>query len=541
MVEATSKSGTAELQTRIFTIAMLLEEIRRGAVRIPRFHRAFRWTDEDRRLLLDSVQMGVPIGALLLARGQAPADRVVLGGYTVDAPAVPDALWVIDGQQRLTTLAMTLLEANSGAYSPVFFDLEANRFVIGERRREPLPTWVPAHLLSSFSALLRWLHESALSDTLWDRAEAIALRIRDSAVPVYIVPYHGQDDGFLETVLLRINRSGRAPEGHETLRPVRDGDSGEKRPIDRVRDDLAQLGFGMFDLPIIERTAIAVLGGDPGRSLEEQVDWAQQDGPALFNRVSSSLACTIEFLANDVGVPHGALLPDTGALFTLARFFSIHRNPHERNRELLARWFWRATMSGALTLDDRADRQRWLAISSGDGADEHAAVQSLLKLLPRVDEGDLPTYLQAHGRDAARSDIELLAMYALGPRWLAGEDKGLQVFISSLIEDKRLPFLWQIVEPESEVEKTSALFLLHPSVAIETLRAAPPDAALLATHAIAPQAFQALLSGDVKQFIARRTFALVSHLRAFLRERAALAPADRDRPPLDAYFNEESA
>ena len=67
------------------------------------------------------------------------------------------------------------------------------------------------------------------------------------------------------------------------------------------------------------------------------------------------------------------------------------------------------------------------------------------------------------------------------------------------------------------------------------------DAELLGTHAIDALAFQALAAGDTHQFCARRTAALVAHLGAFLKDRAALAPKDRDRPPLDAYFGEESA
>lgn len=541
MREATSTLGTTELEIKTFSIAMLLDAVRRGTLRIPRFPRAFRWTDEDRRLLLDSVQMGVPIGAFLLARGQAPADRVMLGGYTVDAPAIPDALWVVDGQQRLTTLAMTLLESNPGAYAPIFFDLEENRFVLGARRHEPLPTWIPTHILSSFSALLRWLRESMLPDELGDRAETMARRLREYTVPVYIVPYDPRDERLIKDTFLRINRRGRALENHEIFQVLHTSVSGEKGPIDRVRDDLAQLGFGAFEPRVIERTAIAVLGGDPGRSLQDQVDLAQEDVPALFDRVSSSLASTIEFLANDVGVPHSDLLPYTGALFTLARFFSIHPRPHARNRELLSRWFWRGVLSGAHKSDNRTDRPGWQAIPSGDGADEHAAVQSLLRLLPRVDEKDLPTGLQPYRCDVARVHIELLAMYALGPRWLVGEDKGIEVSISSFTEDDKATFPWQIVEPESGAEKTSALFLLHPRALVAVLRADPPDAALLATHAIDPLAFQALLAGDAKQFIARRTAVLTSQLRAFLRERAALAPMDRDRPPLDAYFSEEGA
>ena len=189
------------------------------------------------------------------------------------------------------------------------------------------------------------------------------------------------------------------------------------------------------------------MGGDPGRSLQDQVGASLEGVPALFDRVSSSLALAIEFLANDAGVPHVTLLPYTGALFTLARFFSIHPKPHARNRELLSRWFWRGTLSGDHKTDNRTDRPRWQAIVSGEGANEHAAVQSLLRLLPRLDESDLPTGLHSYRRNVARVDIELLAMYALGPRLLVGEEEGLEVPVSALIEAGTPPFPTQIMDP----------------------------------------------------------------------------------------------
>lgn len=539
MREEPSPLGSGELETKTFSVATLLEAIRKGRVRIPRFQRGFKWNDEDRRLLLDSLQDGYPVGTLLLARSEAPADRIVLGGYAVEVPAVSDALWVVDGQQRLSTLAMALLEDHAGVHRPIFFDLEKNHFVLGVRRRAPPPSWLPTHVLSSSSALNRWLRESSMPDELSDRADDIARRIREYTLPAYLVPYDGHDDTLLKQIFARINRRGRALESYEVFQALHAGVQGGKGPIDRVRDDLVQLGFGAIDPRHIERTAIAVMGGDPGRSLEAQVQGSPEAVPALFDKVATSLSRTIAFLAEDAGVPHIDLLPYTGALFTLARFFSIHPKPHARNRELLGRWFWRGTLSGDHKTDNRTDRPKWQAIDQ----DEHGSVQRLLHLLPAVDANDLPAGLHPYRRGVARVDIEIVAMCGLGPRFLVGEERGLEVPVSTLLAaGEALPTL---IAPHangsSELEKTCALFIMHPAVTLDDLRPQTADVDLLASHGIDPVAFTALLGGDVAQFQARRTEALLRNLRAFLTERAALKPADRDRLPLDAYFGEEGA
>jgi hypothetical protein len=525
--------GATELETKTFSVSKLLEAIRTGRMRIPRFQRGFRWSDEDRRLLFDSLQAGYPIGTLLLARGEAPQGKVTLGGYSIDVPAVPDALWVVDGQQRLSTLATALLEDNSGAYRAIYFDLEQQRFEIGTRRRTPPPHWVPVHMLSSSSTLNKWLREQAMRDEISDRADEISRRIREYTLPAYLVPYDGKNDALLKQIFARINRRGKALESYEVFQALHTSIQGAKGPIDRVRDAMAELGFGPLDPRQVERAALAVAGADPGGSLESDV--AASEVPALFDKVSHSLAAAIGFLANDAAVPHVELLPYGGTLPLLARFFAVHPSPHARNRDLLRRWFWRGTITGNHRIDNKTDRPRWKAIV----ADEHASVQTLLKLLPPVTPDSLPDSLAPFRRGTARVDIELLGTFALGPRVLSGEDRGTEVPLAQLTERSEFP--WSIADPPPGTEKTSALFLLHSPMSHAELAELDPSDALLASHAITPDAFRAFLAGDIDQFQRRRGEALLTHIRTFLTEQADLAAVDRDRPPLDAYFASDEA
>ena len=75
-----------------------------GRVRIPKFQRPLRWDAKDVLSLLDSVYRGYPIGTLLFWRRPAEADPIVHGTVSIAAPAVTDALWVVDGQQRIISL-----------------------------------------------------------------------------------------------------------------------------------------------------------------------------------------------------------------------------------------------------------------------------------------------------------------------------------------------------------------------------------------------------------------------------------------------------
>jgi hypothetical protein len=534
--------GLAELETRTYSVSALLDLMRRGKLRIPRFQRGFRWDDEDRRQLFDSLQAGYPVGTLLLARGAASAGPIALGGYARQAPEAADALWVVDGQQRLATLAMALLEEQSGAYRPIFFDLARAQFVLGVRRRTPAPTWLPSHVLASSSQLNRWLREHAIEEDLSDQADQIAQRIREYTLPAYLVPYDGQDDSLLRQIFARVNRRGHALESHEVFEALHATADGS--PLSRVRQTLALLGFGDIEETDIERAALALLGGSPrGRDeLNERIEKHAAEGQPidvedLFLRVQEGLRRAISFLVEDAGVPHIAFLPYIGALHALARFFALHPSPHPRNRELLVRWLYRGFLSKDHRLDNAVDGRKWNAI---DG-DEHKSVQRLLKLLPPVDPNRLEEGLHLFKMNkSATSKMDLLALAALRPRHLLGEERGLKVTIPALLVDPE-GFPLQLCEPPAGGLRTIALYALHPRASLDEIRAALPPPELLASHAITPPAFAALGAGDCAAFLRLRTETLQTHLRTFLQERAALAAPDRDRPPLEAYFMEDAA
>ena len=94
----------ARSRPETFTITELADRAKGGGLRVPEFQRSFRWEQQDVINLFDSIWRGYPVGNVLLWKKEAPEAVVRIGDLEVEAPQMHGALWVVDGQQRITTL-----------------------------------------------------------------------------------------------------------------------------------------------------------------------------------------------------------------------------------------------------------------------------------------------------------------------------------------------------------------------------------------------------------------------------------------------------
>jgi uncharacterized protein with ParB-like and HNH nuclease domain len=82
----------------------LIEDIKQGRIKIPKFQRPYVWEDEQALKLLDSVASSYPIGSLLIWRTGAKLNTERSFGEFVlpDTDDMTPTDYVLDGQQRLT-------------------------------------------------------------------------------------------------------------------------------------------------------------------------------------------------------------------------------------------------------------------------------------------------------------------------------------------------------------------------------------------------------------------------------------------------------
>lgn len=511
-------------EAEVKRLSDLVELARDGAVRMPRFQRGFRWDHRDVDALFDSVQRGFPIGSLLFWRRAAPADDVKFESFAVNASAQDRAFWVVDGQQRLTSLVATLTRhENAAPQFELYFDLTNERFVRrGQRRVTPID-WLPLDLILDTSALLDDLierREEGLDELGLSRARDLASTVAEYRVPLSIV--ETEDEAVLREIFHRMNSGGHKITAAEVFRALHAAfDPGSAGDLKTLLDTVNSQGFGSLRDDTVLRCVLAVRGGDVYRDFEREFKTGEDPAEA-FDKTAKAIERVFSFLREDASIPHARALPYNGVLPILTRFFALHPQPEPRNRNLLRRWVWRGSM--AWGRDVGALRQ---AVHDVDD-DELGSVQRLLK---GVEGGETSRVdLDAVQLNKAATKMNLALLSSLAPRDLRDGDIA---DVAVLLDTAGPDALLAVVTPS--VPQLAGR-MLHPDIDFSDLPSLLKDASpeVRASHAIPDAAVDALVDGRADDFVAIRA----SHLQSRLdEERRRLAEPDADdRGPLKSLL-----
>lgn len=510
------------------SISELIDEARRGKLRIPPFQRRFRWYGSDIERLLDSIRRGYPIGSLLLWERSASAGAVEFGPVVVPAPAVEDAWWVVDGQQRLTSIVGVL--ASPPDPSPEFdlyYDLSTSEFRRPGSRR-PQSDWVPLRRVVDTNEFVTWLlefRERGASAEQVQAATELGNQLRDYRIPISLV--RDAEESELRDIFDRMNNYGRSLTRAEVFHALHAASDGAQ-PADlrALVAEVRDLGFGLLQEDTVLRAVLAMRGGDPYRDFHNEFDG--EDPAEAFATASEALRRTIEFLQGDAHIPHLRALPYAYVIPALTKFFTLHPNPSPRSRILIRRWVWRGAVAGGGSGAAPVLRRAAQAI----GSEESTSVQRLLKLSP-ADEVT-PLDLTSHQLNRAASRINLALLNQLHPLDLQTDEL---IDVPALLdsgEGLRIPWA------NGRVNSIANVFL-HPTLRDDELddaiAVASPDA--LASHGLPSSARGLLVSGDMDAVLAARAEILAQSLPQRLN--ALTEPQMSDRPPLETLAVADSA
>ena len=343
----------------------LIQKIKSGKVKVPKFQRNFVWNINQTAELLDSMIKGYPIGTFILWETTARMNSVRDIG---DLPKIPESphgervAYVLDGQQRITSL----FAAHQGAempkteerkatdYKEIFVDLRKN----SETDGDPIVTTVkPDGEHVRLQDILHAFSGGNLSDLMDSARYSKGSRMQ---ITQYIENLSGYQfsaivlesdnmDVAIE-VFTRINTSGKTLTLFEIM-SAKTYD--EKQRFDmhekweQVVEDCKNAKFESISSTLVLYILASVLSETNECKRKTILGLEKQKIINAWDDVVESLKKSIEHMRTSINVPVSGLLPYDSLLVPFAYFYYYKRKetPSEQQQKLLEEFFWWASLS----------------------------------------------------------------------------------------------------------------------------------------------------------------------------------------------------
>lgn len=521
----------------------LVDWARDGRIRIPPFQRSYRWDASDAERLFDSILRGYPIGNLLMWRKPAAAGEVTLGELRFHAREQPGALWVVDGQQRLTTLvgALTASEETVDRRFRIFYDLREEKFLSAPHSHRPRDFWLPVWIAADNRRLLAWQRERAwLSERDFDLCDAVTTAIRTYEIPMYEI--EGDDEQALREIFDRMNTFGKALKRAEIFQALHSAPLDvQPSDLDALRERVAGLRFGDFTAQILMQSVMAVRGGKVDRDFRQEFK-DDADRQAAFAQTEQALRLVVDFLRTDAGIPHLRLLPYALFVPVLTRFAALFGRPEGRGAELLRRWIWRGAVVGAAPQGNTVALRRNATAVTDDPV---ASANRLLGLLPPGGEHWQPDLTQV-ALNRAQTKINVLGLLSARPVLLADVQdsdgnhhaRGSRIdqpeILRDLLDSGTSPML-AILPGRNRSLGNRMVHPLVEALAIPLLTG-ERDMSVLRSHCVDQKCLDLLRQGSFDEFLLRRADNVQRIIADHVQRMALWGFADGPEP--EAWFND---
>jgi hypothetical protein len=331
----------------------LMNQIETGTLKIPQFQREFVWNRHKSAKLLDSLLKGYPIGTFILWKTKEQLRSIKnLGNLELPPTAKGDFIhYVLDGQQRLTTLFATVKglsvprDGHMDDFSQMFIDLEAaadEDLVVTDVSEKADQSYISVRdlLNAEFTAL------AAFPDQYHEKMKAYKKILEGYNFSVILVPEAPID--VATEIFTRINVTGQPLSVFEimvakTYSMDRDFDLAEKTT--GLIEDLAEAKFGTVPDIVILQTLSALMAKDSSKKaiLRLNRDKFIDTWPAAVDAIKLA----VDYFRSALKVPVSQLLPYKALIVPFAYFFHHHpKRPTGQMKTELNELFWRVSLGG---------------------------------------------------------------------------------------------------------------------------------------------------------------------------------------------------
>ena len=336
------------------TFDSLKQKISNGEIKIPQFQRDFVWSIEASAKLLDSIIKGFPIGTFIIwkTRERLRSVRNVGGMVLPETPAGDSVQYVLDGQQRITSLYAALMgsviqrDGKDIDYAEIYIDLSAqgsDQIVITDISEKTTDQLIKIKdlLYGSLTFLLKY---NDIPGAL-EKIEKYKQIINSYAFSTILV-----EDASLDVateIFTRINVGGKALTCFEimvakTYDESRSFDLSVK--YEELINDLRDSNYDtLSSSAVLQCVAICILKNVKTESILK-IDRSKFIDE--WDNVVEALKSTVDYFRSGYGVPVSYLLPYEALLVLFTYYFYNHKDrPLGDQAKWLRDYFWRAIIT----------------------------------------------------------------------------------------------------------------------------------------------------------------------------------------------------
>lgn len=327
---------------RLEELALLVKS---GDIKLPRFQRPFVWRKSDMLKLLDSIYKGYPIGSLLLwnSSQRLNSERNIAGLKVSDEPTLYPTSYLLDGQQRLTTLCGALFWEGGPSNSiwNIHFDLENEEF-IHAKHSDTITTYPLNKLINTTDFIQQCMkfthHEKGTLYTA--RAERLLRAIKDYKVAVVKIGDMSIEE--VAPIFERINSTGRKLTIVDLMMAATWSNGFDlASEINSIQESCIELAFnGVSEQLILRSIAASANLGINKDDIQKLRYLNSNELSEASSKCRKAIISAIHWIKNELPIRDASYLP-YGLFFTyMVEFFRIANEPDNAQLEELKKWFW---------------------------------------------------------------------------------------------------------------------------------------------------------------------------------------------------------
>jgi hypothetical protein len=336
----------------ILRIEQLVNGVKVGDIRLPKFQRPFVWDKKDILKLWDSVYKGYPIGSILLwlTREELASERKIADLDINDRPDEYPTNYLLDGQQRLSTLCGALYWNGVDKKSPwnIVFDCDKEIFLFPSDEDGEKINLFPLNKLIDTGDFINQCKrfEASLNK---ERYNENALKLLKSIKDYKIAAVRIGDMNLNEVapIFERINSSGRQLTMVDLMRAATwKGGFDLNDAIETIRKSCESKNFENIKDTHILRSISACTGfGIHKEDIDKLRDRSSNELKEAASKSIEAYKLAVDFITSELPLPSISYLPYGLQLTYIVEFFNICPKPTIHQRHELVKWFWKSSLT----------------------------------------------------------------------------------------------------------------------------------------------------------------------------------------------------